>query len=360
MRLGYADLATRLRRCGSVASVWECPSCGDCDAHVQVRASCDSRVCPFCARVAARERASLVTGAMARVNELTAGEVATARARYERVTDDLVARGRVWGSRRGDRAASVRATLAREAAIAQRARMGLRDHERMAWSWKMITVSPPWTPDDPVAYTVGGLRARLDDLHERWSRLWREGLAVLGAASAYVRVELSAAGHVHLHVLYFGPWWSQSWLVKQAECHVWIERVDDTASAIREATKYALKSPTPGAGWITSARHAPHPELAARWQIATRNRRLCESYGVMRRAVALETLARGGTPVTDVPPAPPPAPRCASCGHELDGVEPRAESTAAVARRLGAKWSERGSVSPVRGALPARIAFFRV
>lgn len=183
---------------------------------------------------------------------------------------------------------------------------------------------------------------------------------MLGAASAYVRVELSARGHVHLHVLYYGPWWSQKWLSATAGCHVWIERVAGRDSAIREATKYALKAPTPGASWLTRAQHAPHPELAAAWQVATRHRRLCESYGLMRAAVRLEELARGAVADEDAPAPPTAAPACASCGADLSDVEPRAESTATVARRLGAKWSERGTASPLRGALPARITLHRV
>jgi hypothetical protein len=303
-----------------------------------------------------------VTGAIARVSELTRSEQPHAQARYDKALDDVVARGKTWADRDGVRADSVRATLAREASILARARLGLREYTRgLVWTWKMITISPQWAPDDPRAYTVQGLRERLDDVVARWRRLWAEGLGVQGLASAYLRVELSAHGHVHAHILYFGPWWSQKWLCETTGCHVWIEKVDDTASAIREATKYALKSPTPGAAWISGApRYAAHPELAARWQVATRRRRLVESYGVMRLAVRMEELAQGGSLVEDsVPPEPPPAPRCASCGCELDDVDVRWEPTVAVAKRLGAKFNSRPSQHPIFGHLPARVSFTR-
>src|SRR5690606_31906404 len=117
-----------------------------------------------------------------------------------------------------------------------------------------------------------------------------------------------------------------------------IEKVTDKKGAIREATKYAIKAPTPGASWLTRAQHAPHPELAAHWQIATRNRRLCEAYGGMREAIRLEELARGAAWDGEAPDETQ-APRCCACGLDLSEVEPRAESAAVVARRLGAKWS---------------------
>lgn len=337
---GYGSLASRMRACGTRSTVRTCNACGDPAASVMVHAGCNLRACPWCARRESRERARLVKGAAERVP----GYVGLRR---ESHLAELAARvEKLDASRASSRRAERLARLRRAQHATRASAPG-----RAGWGWKLITISPQWDPTSPDGYTVAGLRARLDDVRSRWRALWSEGLSVEGLAGAYVRVELSARGHVHLHALYYGPWQSRRWLATVAGCFVDVRVVDE--GGLREAVKYAVKAPTPTrAAFIGGESNTTlQPLLAARWVIASRSKRLAEPYGLMRDAMRAAEVC--GAAEEDER-APEPC-ACASCGSvELDAG--RSVRTAELARELAGRnaWEFHA-----RNGLPARVSIGR-
>lgn len=323
----------------------------------EVRVSCGVRGCPGCERRSAAERAARVSGAALRVSELVAHRAraaaaqlatdldaarssrdrwaqlaASARARHEargRVRDLDAAEGHAL---RAARAEVRRARLRRWTTEAQQAH---------TWRWRLVTVSPPWDPRRGDAYSVAGLRARLADLRARCETVWSHALAVGGLAGATLRVELSALGHVHAHVLYYGPFQHAKHLSRLAGCHVDVRELraqgDDLRAmrrAVVEATKYALKAPSglrqqwvAGESW-----RVVHPELAAAWIVATRDQQLVTHRGTMRDAIAAELAC--------APPTPADGPAELKCARCHAPVCPIGEvwDIARVARELPVAW----------------------
>ena len=186
---------------------------------------------------------------------------------------------------------------------------------RNRWSWKLVTVSPPYDPLREDSFTVEGLQRRVDDVVGRVSRVWDDALSAGGLAAATMSVEISDHGHIHAHILTFGPWVEPSHVAKVAGCHVDLRRVepralgprvevdysvprsyiDDGASfqagetlhdAIVEAVKYTIKLPSETHAWLSGEkREVTHPALVARWMAATRSRQLTRHYGLMRDCI---------------------------------------------------------------------------
>jgi len=233
---------------------------------------------------------------------------------------------------RADRAEVRRARLRRWATEAARA---------ITWRWRLVTVSPPWDPRRGDAYAVEGLRARLADLRARCETIWSHAMSVGGLAAATVRVELSALGHVHAHVLYFGPYQHARHLSRLAGCHVDVRELraqgDDLRAmrrAVVEATKYALKAPSGmRQQWVAGERwRVVHPELAAAWIVATRDQQLVTHRGTMRDAIAAELAC--------APPPPAEGPATLTCARCHAPVCPIGEvwDIARVARELPIAW----------------------
>lgn len=347
--LGYGSVARRLMVCGTTADVHTCEACCDPHACVIVRAGCDVRGCPWCARRRAAEESARVCGAAERV----AGYVsARAPARLAQLATERAAL-EAPGRRRTARAVARLAQVKRAAGSITR---------RAGWGWKLLTISPRWSPSSVWDYSVGGLRARLDDLRARWAALWGAGLDCGGLAGAYLRVELSAGGHIHAHVLYYGPYLQRRWASGVAGCFVDIKAIngDELRRGVRETVKYVLKSPSPlRAWWIAGARNrTPHVRLAGAWIVATRGRRLAEPYGVMRDALTAHDACGDGASTSQKTAVR----ACASCGSESIS-DARREATAVVARALRHRWrfhpTRAGDLSAVR-AFPARITVSRV
>ena len=343
--LGWGAVGARLRACGTVAEVRSCGSCGDRAGSVAVVAGCDSRACVLCSRRKAAEDVRRVSGAVARLPRIVAAGTAAAR----HGASERLAR---WDAQR---AATDRRD--REIRLAKRDLHGLRHPD--GWRWRMITISPPWNPRDPAEYSPAGLAARVSRVREAWRALWDAGLATGGLAAALWRVEVSARGHVHAHVLYLGPWASQRWLAATAGMIVDVReaRGERGRSAIVEAVKYALKGPAPRGAWLAGeASHVPHPRLAAAWVVASRGKRLTEAWGTMREALR-EQDASGPAELDGEPRAP----CCASCGSSNLG-DPWQERTARLAAELGAAWTLRPK-RELRGGveitLPPRVSFVR-
>ena len=316
-----------------------------------------------------------------------AAQAVTARDRWQGIAArarDGATRARSRGPELEARAARAEERAARAETRRRRARFELyRAREAERWGWRLVTISPRWAPWEREGLTVNGLRRRCDDVLSRWRRCWEGGARAGGAAAATVSVELSSGGHVHAHVLYFGPYLTREWWQRVAGCHVDVravarvpgvrddggelERLERRAErdgldaldkgqraalrgALREALKYALKAPSPNsAAWIAgAARSIAHPELAARWTLAARHAQLVRHYGVMREAVELAG-DEGDAAVDAREPLDAVAP-CRRCGS-LELEPPQLVPTDRVAALLGASWSLRrdGPVRLIRG-----------
>ena len=337
--VGYMDVARRLRQCGTTCEVRACGACGDPRASITIRAGCDVRACVLCARRRAAVETARVGGAADRIagyaRERYTGALAAVQTELVRLTSQ------------------VRQTAAREVAE-RKARRAIHDLQGAhRWTWRLITLGPRWDPTDPTEYTPDALRRRVGEVRAAFARLWNGGLDAGGLGAAYLRVELSSRGHVHAHVLVYGPYTTQSWLQTTAGMIVDVRRTYGKSRGIREAVKYALKGPSPRGAWMGGeSATCPHPRLAAAWIVATRNRRLSEPYGLFREALRAEDAC-------DPPDVTPTAPRCATCGSDRLS-DPCIAVTATVARAERERWTLRPRDRPGDIPLPARISFVRV
>jgi len=234
---------------------------------------------------------------------------------------------------------------ARAHAAAERVALAEREAKAVAelprWQWKLVTISLAWKPLDATEYTPARLRQRAAAAVEAWRRAWDAGARAGGLAAATVRVELSSRGHVHVHVLYRGPYIAQKWWAKVCGGIVDVRKINpgEDGDGLHEAVKYTLKLPTTSsARWVAGEScDAPHPTLAASWCIATRNVQLVRHQGVMRDAIAAEQVTPAPSEGDDA------GPRCASCGAGIGHTEAVMVSTVAVARYLGPRWSTSGT-----------------
>lgn len=384
--------ARLLSECGMRVGVRSCLDCHEQIASAEVTTSCDLRVCPFCARSRGADRRALLTAALLRVPGYVAaqapfvvGELTALVGDRERVRDVWAARAARARARfeHGGRAARANAARAienatRRADLAELARREARfDLERAreatrgVWGWKLVTVSPKWTPTDAHAYTQEGLAARAADVWSRWEAL-RDRYSAGGLAASVASIECSEAGHVHVHALMYGPWIEHTHACEVAGCHVDVRAIEGAARtgakawrvkwseakhltkderlsraresspelalrrAIGEAVKYLAKTPTPlRDGWIAGASaRVMHPSLAACWLLAMRGAKASRVYGPARDAIAAERAlrdARDREPTARVQ-------HCRSCGS-LSLSAPQCEHTPAIARALGASWA---------------------
>jgi hypothetical protein len=147
---------------------------------------------------------------------------------------------------------------------------------------------------------------------------------------AWCFVELAGSGHVHLHVLFFGPWVDLNtpagdfgaspagWLDVGRRAFPDLGEVADVriadGSAVAELAKYPLKVPGAAAlDWLAGVPlKAPdgspgliHPMLAARWEIALHGVRISDKYGSFRSV---------GGDKQPIEPATAPATACPCCG----------------------------------------------
>ena len=393
--LGWSRKASEVRSCGRQVFVSACGACGEANACVRASISCDARGCPLCARRHAADRARTLTGAALRVADMVRAREDAIRAELDaQVVEHKAMRDR-WAA--SARAARQRATRARsegtrrrheadaarsdawELASEGRRRKAAYDRKRVgevrSWRWSLVTISPPWNPEDAEALTIEGLQRRAVDVWERWERVWSR-LSAGGLAAATAHVELSDHGHVHLHALVFGPFVLNATLRKAAGCIV--DRpalkingetfAEALESLVREAAKYAVKGPSAtGWDWITGASHSKrstHPVTAARWTVAIHGAQTIRHFGSMRSAVSAEIAAQPEGEVVDDMQRQT-APRCPCCGADAL-LPPMIRRTVDVARELGPDgWRWHGRESPpgakVAGAgerLPPRVGFF--
>ena len=365
--LGLWKQADAFRLCGSRALVYGCDSCGEGLAAVVVPTSCDLRICPWCARVQAQERVSLVSGAADRaVDMIAAGRDqalkdlrdALLQAEGAAATHRAVAAGAIQRSLLPSRSEALRAedhsicerACVRETKALDRLRAAKREihavEQSGSWSWKLITITEPWSPLDPQEYTPARLRARALSVVSRWTRCWEAGARAGGLAFASLRVELSSHGHVHAHVLYRGPWVAQSWWQATAGSIVDVREIQRRPSdggpdfgGLREAIKYALKTISPTRGdWIAGKSwRCVHPELAAAWAAATTHLQLIRHFGIADICVRAEKVAPTEDPDAETSTSDKNPLCCWRCNAIISSLA-RVMPTAAAAKALGPHW----------------------
>jgi len=196
-------------------------------------------------------------------------------------------------------------------------------------AWYMLTITTARDVYDPRDGEVEALRNRLGQIRKGATKLVRRLRKKFGAVDAAMGVELSTAanGHVHAHMLLGLPLESRSvssfsdnvrladgsWGVHSYHAHgareFWAEQlaacgldpiydckpIDDLASAAPEILKYAVKAPDVSA-W-TTPRTVVCPELAARWEVASKGVRLRERWGRVR-SLAWEDEQEASEPET--------------------------------------------------------------
>jgi hypothetical protein len=193
---------------------------------------------------------------------------------------------------------------------------------------KLVTLTSVRDPADPEAHTVAALRERIAGLHDALRAIlaWvRSDVREPGWVGAFRSVELAGTGHVHLHVLYHGPFVDlERWVAVGREGFTdrrgrvspgfsELGSVGDVREAdeetIAEVAKYPLK--TPGSGerageWIGGkAVECIHPILVARWEVATYGMRLVERYGLCRQVAAPDEEAENEETLTPEAPIAP-------------------------------------------------------
>lgn len=389
---GASREAQLLSECGMRATVRSCTDCHETIASATVTTSCDLRVCPFCARSRGAERRALLTAALMRVPgyvaaraAATVDELAALVAEHTRVRDGWIERASRARARFEHGGSAVRASAARSierasrladsAELARAARRfdleRAREAQRGSWGWKLVTISPKWSPQDARAYTQAGLEERARDAWERWE-LVRDRYSAGGLAASVASIECSEAGHVHVHALMYGPWIEHTHACEVAGCHVDVRAIEGASRssakrwaltfeqskhltkeervarafehsaehalkrAIGEAVKYIAKTPTPlRDGWIAGASgRVMHPALAASWLLAMRGAKASRVYGPARDAIACEREQRAARTSTESERVE----HCRSCGS-LALSEPVIEHTPAIARVLGRDWA---------------------
>ncbi len=162
--------------------------------------------------------------------------------------------------------------------------------------------------------TSEAMRARVDGLRRSLNNILANERAraerpdLIGAVAC---PELAGVGHVHMHVVYFGPFvevdrwraWGRA-DYKDSKGRIrpgWGDLGDQLKpklvrdlGAVREVVKYPIKSPGSGpraAQWLgdREARSCVHPTLVARWEIATFGARMVVTWGSFRK---LETATQ--------------------------------------------------------------------
>jgi hypothetical protein len=222
-------------------------------------------------------------------------------------------------------------------------------HDRQIQEWgtarylpRHVTLTCQRDPSDPSAHTVEALRTRRAGMRDAWRAIlaWlRENNPRAEWIGAFIADECSGTGHVHLHVLFYGPWvapaegdapavWTEigragytdkrrrAWPGFPSLGFIKAKGVD--REAIREVAKYPLKSPGSGSKaepWIAGKKlTVMHPRLVARWEIATFNARLVERYGLVRLVEPPESDGEGDEENEENTIAPAPAEPCPWCG----------------------------------------------
>jgi len=237
-------------RCGNVVSVRTCSCCGEgrdgSGSFAGTHRTCKMTVCPTCSWVRAKK-----------VSEF-----------YERAAEKI----------------------------------GYND---LDYEWQFLTLTTQYNPSNEADVTWQALRARALLVAKEASELWKRVLKVEGAAM-FRSTECSFRGHVHAHLLYFGPKVDTQALTDLAQSLFGnkigyihsrpIEYGDQTGNQLpillANVARYMAKGASNhGAdfdeghyGYEGDKISTMDPRLAARWELATSIRRthLTQKYGALR------------------------------------------------------------------------------
>jgi hypothetical protein len=188
---------------------------------------------------------------------------------------------------------------------------------------RLVTLTDVYDPSDEADLTVEALRRRVAGMREAWRVILA---SVRGSVARRVRkmigswsnVEMSGTGHVHLHILYFGPYVNLSeWVELGREGY---DRLGDIAdvrladiNTVAQLAHYPIKTPGGAASrWLAGAEAfdkdgrpaLSHPRLVARWEIALFGVRTGDRYGSFRGVKAPENKIvseKGARPVEPCP-----------------------------------------------------------
>lgn len=239
-------------RCGDVVHVRECDCCGEgrdgSGSFAGTKRTCQMHSCPTCGWVRAKK-----------VSEF-----------YERLSEDMEKKGFPPG-----------------------------------YEWQFLTVTTRYRPDLESDLTWQALRKRALLVQKAVKKLWDKKLNVEGAG-LFRSIECSAQGHVHAHMLYFGPPADEKELTDMVQklcgdglgyIHKRpIEGGDGEGNRlpdqVAKASRYMAKGTSGYGSEFDEGHYGYHgdtttmmdPRLAARWEIATSVRRtmLTQKYGVFR------------------------------------------------------------------------------
>lgn len=352
--LGLHGAARAWETCGQTVAA-PCGACGEEYAVAELHATCGLRACPYCARRNSRSRAERVTRAVRVVPEITERERPDALARLEREAEDSLRLAWVHAFRwekAYERACKRDHPEVHELAERHKARAWAAEGRRVQaewhagrvrdprWGWRLITIAPQWSPADPREVAPKGLARRVKEVLDRWDDVWA-AVSCGGLASAFLSVESSAKGHVHLHALVYSPFVTNRYLSRLAGCFVDVRAVDGER-AVREAIKYTVKSVSPlSHRWIGGGKaHVIHPGLAAAWIAATHHVQLGRVVGLVRGLCADDEAADAPDPT----PAEPSVRKCRCCDAVVTAAllpVPRD----VLARALGCAWAYVLSIS---------------
>ena len=396
--IGLYAQADSMEECGKYASVYPCGDCGTEYGAVQVRVTCRNRACPGCARRAARDHVQQVEAAVRHIDRLMAERrpVVQVKLLAERLRTDEVFKGwqqkvkesKATLQKRRERLAAAmqsgaavsrlqglvekaerevaRVTDSRDKSLLRRNTARFRyERSREEFSWKMVTLGAQWNPTDENEYRVKALGERLDEVLAAFQRLLAAGADVGGLAAASLHIEVSLSGHIHAHVLYYGPFITQKWWSRNAntgakrKISVDVRAIydkknpddravvtpDSITGGLSEAVKYALKAPSMlDAGWVagTYRKRVMHPKMAARLQKVLAGVPTLRHYGLMRAAMERVNRAKKERDQvrdeeSEVQDDAPRGPKCCECGARIT-TEPRRELSSSVARVLRGKW----------------------
>ena len=164
-------------------------------------------------------------------------------------------------------------------------------------------------------------------------------------------VECSGSGHVHVHLLVYGPYLPKELveaIVRQVDPmagFVWIEKArTDEKGLAREVAKYQTKGPSPmSEGWLAGeTREVMDPTLVACWELATMGAQLSRVYGALRGKKPKKDEEEKKEPTP--PPENPCAAHCEQCGTvgEITMIETTVQTFVALMHAQG-KRALRGS-----------------
>ena len=316
-RLGWSFTADSLLGCGSKAQVWNC-QCGFERAAIGISTTCGLRVCPWCARRDSQKRTARLGPALELVEHFTE----TRRQRTAVAIDYAILHAQeafdFWFDKyqRAKNQNTAMYCAQRAAAARERELVAAWQSHRVRddrWQWRLDTLSPQWNPKDSAEYRISGLKERLADVRSRWDRVWRQ-IRTAGMSSAVCTTEISENGHIHIHAMVYGAYVTDTYLRELAGCSVDVREIDESKAAVKEVAKYTAKLVSPLSGqWIAGQRRRViHPELAARWMLATRKTQLKWNRGAPLRDAFEVTREPDKEPCDSQP-----LPVCLSCQQPI-------------------------------------------